>query len=115
MILESGGRPNWFVNGKAQGGLIPSNEGFGWSDPDTGSGSIDGSNPLTGIVNTDTSTGGTCVFNCTNDSEGYSFHTGGMNVCLADGSVRFVTKSISAASFAALITGRAGDIPGSDW
>ncbi len=115
MIFEAGGRPNYFLLGRDTGNLCPSNEGFGWSDPDTGSGSVDGSNPTTGAVNTNGSTGGTCVFNCTNDSEGYSFHSGGMNVTLSDGSVRFIRQSIAPATFAALITAKAGDIVGNDF
>jgi prepilin-type processing-associated H-X9-DG protein len=60
-------------------------------------------------------TGGTCIINCTNDSEFYAFHTGGINVTMADGSVRFVSASISAATLAAMVTARAGDIPGNDF
>jgi prepilin-type processing-associated H-X9-DG protein len=52
---------------------------------------------------------------CNNDSEPYSFHTNGMNVCMADGSVRFVNSNISAATFAALCTAKAGDLVGSDF
>jgi len=115
LFIESAGRPNHYINGRDTGNLVPSGEGYGWIDPDTGSGSIDGSNPTTGVVNTDTAyAGGTGIFT-TNDSEAYSFHTGGVNVCLADGSVRFVNKSITAATFAALITKQGGEVIGSDW
>ncbi len=116
MILEDAGRPNWYLLGRDQGTNVPSAEGFGWSDPDSGSGSMDGTNPTTGLVNSNSNyAGGTCVMNCNNDSEPYSFHSQGINVCMADGSVRFLNSSISAASFAASITSRAGDILGNDW
>ncbi len=36
--------------------------------------------------------------NCTNDSEMYSFHIGGVQTVLADGSVRFISENISAAT-----------------
>jgi prepilin-type N-terminal cleavage/methylation domain-containing protein/prepilin-type processing-associated H-X9-DG protein len=112
MITEAGARPAHFILGRATGGLPPSGEGFGWSDPDTGSGSYDGCNATTGVVNTNSVTatsGGTCLMNCNNDSEPYSFHSGGINACMADGSVRFVRQNIPAATMAALLTSRGGE------
>ena len=47
---------------------------------------------------------GTCVMNCTNDNEVYSFHSGGANMLFGDGSVRFVRETISPQTFAALTT-----------
>ncbi|MBP3957684.1 DUF1559 domain-containing protein [Gemmata sp. G18] len=44
-----------------------------------------------------------------------SRHTGGVNACLADGSVRFVTNSVTAQSWAAAGTRAGGDLPGNDW
>ncbi|AMV23815.1 putative major pilin subunit [Gemmata sp. SH-PL17] len=44
-----------------------------------------------------------------------SRHTGGVNACLADGSVRFVTNSIAPQSWAAAGTRAGGDLPGNDW
>ena len=112
-FVEDGARPNWFVLGRSQGTLLPRPEGFGWSDPDGGAGSMDGTDSTTGAINGGSGLG-RCIMNCNNDSEPYSFHTGGMNACLADGSVRFVRSSISAASFAALLTAKAGDLVGND-
>jgi prepilin-type N-terminal cleavage/methylation domain-containing protein/prepilin-type processing-associated H-X9-DG protein len=113
MVMEDGGRPNWFVLGRDQNSLLPRPEGFGWTDPDGASGSMDGTDALTGAINGSSGTG-RCIMNCNNDSEPYSFHINGMNVCMADGSVRFLRSSISAATFAALSTINAGDIPGPD-
>jgi len=42
-------------------------------------------------------------------------HTGGINAALADGSVRFVTGSISAATWWAAMTPGSSDLLGSDW
>jgi prepilin-type processing-associated H-X9-DG protein len=41
--------------------------------------------------------GGNCLINCTNYAgvNMYSFHTGGANIGLADGSVRFLRESAS--------------------
>jgi prepilin-type N-terminal cleavage/methylation domain-containing protein/prepilin-type processing-associated H-X9-DG protein len=44
-----------------------------------------------------------------------SGHTGGMNVALADGSVRFLSRSISGTTWWAACTPSGGDLLGSDW
>jgi prepilin-type processing-associated H-X9-DG protein len=44
-----------------------------------------------------------------------SGHTGGMNVGLADGSVRFLIQSISSKTWWAACTPRGGEVLGSDW
>jgi prepilin-type processing-associated H-X9-DG protein len=75
---------------------------------------MDGTDRLTGAINGGSGTG-TCIMNCNNDSEPYSFHTGGMNVSMADGSARFISESISAATFAALVTPRGGEVIDSDF
>lgn len=114
MFVENAGRPNWYVLGRDQGTILPRPEGFGWTDPDGGAGSMDGTDSTTGAINGSNGTG-RCIMNCNNDSEPYSMHTGGINVCLADGSVRFLRSSISAATFAALCTAKAGDVLGNDY
>jgi prepilin-type processing-associated H-X9-DG protein len=114
MYMEDGGRPNWFVLGADQGTILPRPEGYGWTDPDGGAGSMDGTDATTGAINGGSGTG-RCIMNCNNDSEPYSMHSGGMNICMADGSVRFIQSNISAATFAALLTARLGDVVGSDF
>ncbi len=113
LILEASARPNWFVLGRDQGSLLPRPEGFGWTDPDGGAGSMDGTDATTGAINGGSGTG-KCIMSCNNDSEPYSFHTGGMNVAIADGSVRFLSRNVSAATFAALLTPRGGEVLGAD-
>jgi prepilin-type processing-associated H-X9-DG protein len=44
-----------------------------------------------------------------------SFHTGGVNVCMCDGSIRFVTNSVSQATWWAAGTPNNGDLLGSNW
>ena len=90
-------------------------DGWGWADINGGF-SIDGSNKL-GVQNNTSGSGtvtmvGDCLMNCTNDSEIYSFHRGGAHFTLADGSTQFVSESINAASFVALLTRDAGDVTG---
>ncbi|VTR97986.1 DUF1559 domain-containing protein [Tuwongella immobilis] len=113
MIIEDSAQPNSYILGRDTGTTLP--EGRGWADPDGVSGSMDGTHPTTGAINGGSitaSAGATCIMNCNNYSEPYSFHTGGVNVAFADGSVRFVRSTISAATFAALMTRDYGDIPG---
>ena len=110
LIAEDAGRPNLYQMGKDTG--VNTADGWGWADPDCGF-SIDGVIP--GAFGSNWTTGGTCFMNCTNDSEFYSFHSGGINVTLADGSVRFLRQSISAAILAALVTAQGNDIVGTDF
>jgi prepilin-type N-terminal cleavage/methylation domain-containing protein/prepilin-type processing-associated H-X9-DG protein len=104
LLAEDAGRPNLVRKGIDTGANTA--DGWGWADPDAVGISLDG-------VQADlVTTGGTCFINCTNDSEVYAFHTGGTNVVLADGSVRFIREGVPAAVFAALVTASAGDIVG---
>ncbi len=56
---------------------------------------------------------GTCAVNCNNDLGVYSFHPGGANVLLCDGSVRSVRESIDLFVFYALVTRSEGEVVGS--
>jgi prepilin-type processing-associated H-X9-DG protein len=47
--------------------------------------------------------------NCSNDNEVYSFHPGGANALVADGSVRFLRESINIRTLAALATRAGGE------
>ncbi len=114
MIMENAARPNWYVLGRDMGTVLPRPEGYGWIDPDGGAGSMDGTDAITGAINGGTDPTGTCIMTCNNDSEPYSFHPGGMNVSMCDGSVRFLTERISHFTFAALLTPRGGEVLGND-
>ncbi|MFM8284980.1 MAG: DUF1559 domain-containing protein [Planctomycetaceae bacterium] len=114
MVMESAARPNHFLLRRDQGTILPRPEGFGWSDPDGAAGSMDGTDGVTGAINGSAGTG-KCIMSCNNDSEPYSFHPGGMTVTMADGSARFIADSIAANVFAALLTAKAGDMPGGDY
>lgn len=51
-----------------------------------------------------------CHTNCTNNNEVYSFHSGGANHVMGDGSIRFVPKSMNIRAFVKLITYGGGDV-----
>jgi hypothetical protein len=56
---------------------------------------------------------GPCVVNCSNDWGGaYSFHTGGMQVLMGDGRVRFLSENLDKATFRALIGKNEGEVIG---
>jgi len=106
LLVESAGRPNVYQQGRSTGGMTA--DGWGWADPDGAGISLDGVVP--GAFGANWATGGTCFINCTNDSEAYSFHSNGLNVLLADGSVKFLSQSTSATVFAYLVTANGGDV-----
>ncbi len=108
LLAESAGRPSVYQRGRPTGAATP--DGWGWADPDGAGLSLDGVVP--GTFGSNWATGGTCYINCTNDSEIYSFHSGGVNILLADGSVKFLSQSVAPATLAALVTATGGDIVG---
>ena len=56
--------------------------------------------------------GETQMMNCTNDNEIYSFHVGGCNFTMGDGSVRLVQESIDPEVFVSLFTRAGNDVVG---
>jgi prepilin-type N-terminal cleavage/methylation domain-containing protein/prepilin-type processing-associated H-X9-DG protein len=122
-IAESAGKPSLYRAGK----LVSSPPGFtngvhggGWCRPASEIPSFSGSTA------DGTAFPGTCAINCTNgqqvttypdryygtDGTGavYGFHSGGVNVLMADGSVRFISQSISVQTFAALVSRNGGEV-----
>ena len=123
LVSEDASRPKSFISGKEtvnpRAGLAfgtnMTADGWGWGDINGGF-SIDGSTPA-GIQNNTASNGtftgtGTCWMNCSNDSELYSFHTGGVQALFADGSVRFLNSSMSGAVLSAIVTRTNGETVG---
>jgi len=56
---------------------------------------------------------GSCFINCSNaranGTGGYSFHSGGINVLLCDGSQRFISENVSGVTYRSLISRDEGD------
>ncbi len=124
LIAEDSGRPRQFIGrqpgnnprvGNVAFGTPYVADGWGWADINGGF-SVDGANSA-GLQNNTSSSGtptivGTCSMNCTNDSEMYSFHIGGVQTLLADGSVRFISENIGGATLVGLITLQGGEVIG---
>ena len=92
LLVECAGRPDKYLQGRLHpdGSDVPS---AGWSDP-TNQFYADERQPI----------------NFTNDDEIYSFHTGGAQILLADGSVHFITESIAAEILVGLISHQGREI-----
>jgi len=113
LFAERSGRPEIYVAGKRPIATVVV-DGWGWADFDNTSGSVNGASRDGMLLNSTASSApyasvinGTCALNCTNNSEYYSFHPGGINISLVDGSVRFLSDSVSAQILGAVVT-RAG-------
>ncbi len=122
IVAEGAGRPNFYLTGRRKTanpaggvaiGTIYVKDGWGWADINGGF-SIDGSN-IAGIQNNTSSSGavtivGQCSMNCTNDSEMYGFHPGGVMNLRADGSVGFLPETTAGSVIVAFLTRDRGDI-----
>jgi prepilin-type N-terminal cleavage/methylation domain-containing protein/prepilin-type processing-associated H-X9-DG protein len=124
LVIELAGRPTSYVLGQVNTVARPSTPVLNPANPNGPAAAWAGANGVgllgtlaTGIgdpgaVAGATNLGGPCLVNCTNDRQLYSFHTGGANTVLADGSVRFVRASSTAAVIFALGTRAGGEVPG---
>jgi prepilin-type N-terminal cleavage/methylation domain-containing protein/prepilin-type processing-associated H-X9-DG protein len=130
LIWECSARPDLWLNGKKIGTAC-NEQGFCWADSD-GPFSTDMCNPNATAADYTKLTlpcnAGANVFwkkndvnpanltkfsahsNASNDNEVFSFHTGGTNVCFADGSVRFINQNLDVKTFAAIVTAHGGEI-----
>jgi prepilin-type N-terminal cleavage/methylation domain-containing protein/prepilin-type processing-associated H-X9-DG protein len=93
LFVEMAGRPDKYSGRTNTGTALPSYSA--WV-------SDNGAN-LSGWTSDGTARG-RCMLNCSNNVSPYSFHSGGVNVVLVDGSVRFIRDSIEPETFAALCT-----------
>ena len=115
MISESAARPSVFALGKLQmaatgGGPLDGGQGVGWAD-NLGPFKVHGYNGITGLKISPASGAGRPI-NVSNDGECYSFHPGGINATMADGSTRFVSSSIALAVFCSSVSRAGGETAG---
>jgi len=95
LMCEDAGRPDFYIGNKIDTTRKLNDGGWGHHENDYG---------LDGAISGGRTSPGNCVINCHNDNETYSFHTGGATHGFTDGSVRFLSQSISPQTYAALIT-----------
>ncbi|MGD9126564.1 MAG: DUF1559 domain-containing protein, partial [Planctomycetia bacterium] len=95
MLVEDAGRPQEWIEGylESPGGV----GGWHWADPGAW------------FWVHDTCGNNGRLFNCTNENEIYSFHTGGCQFVYGDGSVHFLPEEIEPDTFISLFTRAAGD------
>ena len=138
MVEEDAGRPGWYgsrgvasepaiggytpATGAYQGGVYgPAPQGGGaWADPlnyiatngsDPSGSGIAAGGGFMGIPAAPWS----CASGCSNDSEIFSFHTGGSNVMFGDGSVRFVRNGLTMNQAQALLSRAGGEVISFDY
>ena len=120
LLVECSQRPDIVINGKIVQAYSPANtaapgndEGIGWADCEgpfsvdlcDANGVVPPKDAIADVVNTYTK-----PFGVTNQNEAFSFHTGGINACFADGSVKFVKDSINGKTFASIISRSGGEL-----
>jgi prepilin-type N-terminal cleavage/methylation domain-containing protein/prepilin-type processing-associated H-X9-DG protein len=101
LIAEVAGQPELYLFGRRQSGdtVAPAWAGH------TGSMPIN----LDGWKSDGSGAWGPCAVNCTNAHEIYSFHKGGANILMADGSVRFARDTTTIQQLAAMVTRAGGE------
>lgn len=107
-LTECSGRPQFFVLNRFGPRVnddgcsnVNVTEGLstlgGWANPGN-------SIPIHGFQADGLKCTGSYVINKTNNNESYSFHPGGLQITLADGSTRFISEQIDAEIYASLVT-----------
>ena len=108
LMTEQAGRPNFYILGVQQASNTGMSD-YGWWGPWAsyqvfqfwifGSDGITKDGP-----------GGSCTINCNNSQGVYAFHTAGANAAFVDGSVHFLTTSISPNDLLSLVTINGGEV-----
>ncbi len=106
LVAEIAGKNKLFRAGRDTGTTL---SGFfggqgGWADATSAGSSLHGSSADGAVAP------GACGVNCSNDYGLYSFHAGGANVLVGDGSVRFVAANVDVRALCALVTRAGGEV-----
>tara|TARA_R110002049_G_scaffold4601_5_gene32041 strand:- start:65044 stop:65976 length:933 start_codon:yes stop_codon:yes gene_type:complete len=114
LLVEDAGRPQYWAGNRF--GPRTNNNGCGnlnvtdwrskrggWADPGNFI-------PVHGFEHDGLSCSGPYIINRTNNNEAYSFHVGGMQLNMADGSTHFVTEQIDKEVYASLVTVRGHEV-----
>jgi prepilin-type N-terminal cleavage/methylation domain-containing protein/prepilin-type processing-associated H-X9-DG protein len=109
MVNESAGRPDLYRTGGIKDTSVATTEASagGWADYDTGY-------TLHSYTQDGSKIPGPCFTGCYNGNEDYSFHPGGGNYLMGDGSVRFLKETTSIRIYVRLLTRAKGEVLSSD-
>lgn len=105
LLSEDAGRPDRYQAGVMTVALGQLDGG--WADHDN-------EYVVHGYNAAGTASGGPCHTNCTNNNEVYSFHSGGANHVMGDGSVRFIRASMDIRQFVKLVTYAGNEVVSND-
>jgi prepilin-type N-terminal cleavage/methylation domain-containing protein/prepilin-type processing-associated H-X9-DG protein len=110
IVHESAGRRNWIRRDRTTGQVVTNPPEFGgwfdyWAGPCAAW--------MYGFQDDGLTTGGPRFINASNKwANPFSFHPGGTNVAMADGSVRFLSDTMNNLTFIALCTNAGGEVTG---
>lgn len=110
LVTEQAGRADYYIRGVKQAsnaGLSQATSWGSWPSYQVFQVQVFGSDNVT-----KDGPGGTCTINCNNSQGVYSFHPGGANAALADGSVRLLSENMDANVLFAMVTINGGEIFG---
>jgi hypothetical protein len=118
LLGERAGLPTRYLANRVSAG-VATVWGWGWAEMDGATRNLSGSSMDGTQLNSTSSSSpynstiyGACGMNCTNDLEFYSWHPGGIQISLADGSGRFLSETVSAELLAGINTRATGETIG---
>jgi prepilin-type N-terminal cleavage/methylation domain-containing protein/prepilin-type processing-associated H-X9-DG protein len=116
MVAECAGREEHWLNGRRDATFTAGNWSGPWANPNNNL-QIRGFNLATNSLGWPKAPpqAPPCAVNCTNSREIYSFHQGGANVLLADGSVHFLASETDLRLLRKLVTIKGGEQVNPDW